>query len=261
MSRNAENNGLERANPLRVAITGGATNIGKAISLRFLQAGARVAVGQPETSVIEPLRDAYPEQVVPLVLRLEDPLSCRRFIEEAGRELGGLDVLVNNAALCGPQANRAFLEMDDEHIDSLTEVNFKGVVRCSLAAARLMKEAGSAGVIIQITSINAFRPQHAAGIYAACKAALTSITKTMAKELAPHRIRTVAVAPGDINTDAYEDILREMEASGLKNEIVGQTPLGQGKPEDVAAAVYFLASPEAAFMSGVTLVVDGGLLA
>jgi len=246
--------------PAHIAISGGATNIGKAISTKYLEDGCRVAVGQPDTSVTEPLVERYGDQVVSLELHQEEPESCEAFIRGAISEMGGLDLLVNNAAVVGSGSNRRFLNLDPAYVDWVVDVNLKGVIHCSLHAAKQMKEQDG-GTIIHITSINAFRPQNMASIYAATKGGLAVLTQSMAKELAPYGIRVAAVAPGDIRTDTYEELIKEQEEEGVKNEIIGQTPLGQGQPEDIAGAVYYLASPEAKFITGTTLLVDGGLLA
>jgi NAD(P)-dependent dehydrogenase (short-subunit alcohol dehydrogenase family) len=98
-------------------------------------------------------------------------------------------------------------------------------------------------------------------VYAASKAAVTSLTRSLARELAVHRIRVVAVAPGDIQTDRLGALEKEMADRGLVSDVANQTPLGQGRPQDIGAIVAFLCSDEAGFVTGSTWLVDGGLLA
>lgn len=218
-------------------------------------------VGQPDVSVAAALKKAYPDRVTALELDQGDASSCATFLDQATDSLGGLDVLVNNAAITGPGSGRPFLDLDAEFIDRTLDVNLRGVIYCSLEAAKAMIRGGHGGVIVNISSINAFRPQSQASIYAASKAAINSLTQSLAKELGTRGIRVVGVAPGDIWTDTYEEVFQEQKRAGLQNEIAGQAVLGQGQPRDVAEAVCFLASENAQYITGQTLIVDGGLLA
>jgi NAD(P)-dependent dehydrogenase (short-subunit alcohol dehydrogenase family) len=243
-----------------VLVTGGATNIGRAITECFLRDGAHVAVGQMKASMRE-LVERYGDRVVPLVFDQGKPEDCRRLVRDAVRELGGLDVLVNNAALTGPGNGRPFLELEDEYIARMLDVNLKGVIHLSVEAGRIMRDRKAGGVIIHVSSINALRPQRNAAVYAATKAALGNLAQSMAKELGVFGIRVIAVAPGDIWTDTFEEVKREQISRGTAQEVIGQAVLGQGQPVDIGEAVTFLASPRARYITGVTLVVDGGLLA
>lgn len=245
---------------LRAIVTGGATNIGRAITEALLARGARVVVGQPDPSVAAPLIERYGDRVMALRVDVSDPAQCRRFVSEAARALGGLDVLVNNAAVTGSPVVSSLEGLTPEHFEHVVRVNFGGPVFCSQAAVPHLRQAGG-GVIVHISSINAFRPQRGATIYAATKAALTSLTQSMAKELAGDRIRVVAVAPGDIRVDTSGALDQAAAAGGAGSDVVNQTPLGRGEPGDIAATVAFLCSDEAKFVTGVTWTVDGGLLA
>jgi len=245
---------------MRIIVTGGATNIGRAISEAFLAQGARVAVGQPDPAVAGPLIARYGERVVALPLDAGDPAQCAAFVDAAAAALGGVDVLVNNAAITGPGAGRLLDEVDPAYFSRVVGVNVGGVLFCSQAAVPHLRRAGG-GVIIHLSSINAIRPQRGAMVYAATKAAVASLAQSMAKELAPDRIRVVAVAPGDIATDQSAQLTREMAARGIVSDVAGFTPLGQGAPEDIGAVVAFLCSPAARYVTGTTWLVDGGLLA
>jgi len=246
--------------PLRIIVTGGATNIGRAITEIFLAAGGRVAVGQPDPAIAAPLVARYGERVLPFAVDVGDPAQCHRFVDTAVAALGGLDVLVNNAAITGAPALASLDALTPEFFDAVVRVNFGGPVFCSQAAVPHLRAAGG-GVIVHISSINALRPQRGAMIYAATKAAVSSLTQSMAKELAADRIRVVAVAPGDIRVDTSAQLERELAAKGVVSDVANQTPLGRGEPADIAEAVAFLCSDRAKFVTGVTWVVDGGLLA
>lgn len=251
--------GIDNSAQRRVIVTGGATNIGRAITTRFLEAGARVVAGQPDISAVEPFEGPHAENVALLQYDQGVAGSCEQFMAAAVESLGGLDVLVNNAAISGLGSSCSFWDLDPAYVSRMLDVNLKGVILCSLGGAKAMRDAG--GVIINISSINAFKPQAMASVYAAAKAAVGNLTQSMAKELGASGIRVVAVAPGDIWTDTYDDLIAEMTARGDDKEIVGQAVLGQGQPIDIAEAVYFLASDKARYITGTTLTVDGGLLA
>lgn len=245
--------------PQRIIITGGATNIGRAITEAFLAQGASVAVGQPDPAVAAPLIERYGQRVIALRLDLAKTDQCRTFVDEAAQRLGGLDVLVNNAAVTGPGVTRSIAEIDEAYVDHIFNVNVRGVLFCSQAAVPHMKRAG-AGVIIHISSINAIRPQRGAMVYAASKAAVGSLAQSMGKELAADGIRVIAVAPGDIGTGRNAQLMQELNERGMTSDVTGQTPLGVGAPEDIGAVVAFLCSKGASFVTGTTWVVDGGLL-
>jgi NAD(P)-dependent dehydrogenase (short-subunit alcohol dehydrogenase family) len=246
--------------PMRIIVTGGATNIGRAITEAFLSQGARVAVGQPDPEIARPLLDRFGDRVMALPLDAGNPESCAAFVAAAAAGLGGVDVLVNNAAITGPGTGRLLAEIDAAHFRRIIDVNLGGVLFCSQAAVPHLRKAGG-GVIIHLSSINAIRPQRGAMVYAASKAAVTSLAHSMAKELAADKIRVIAVAPGDIATEQSAQLTREMAARGIVSDVAGQTPLGQGAPEDIGAVVAFLCSPAARYVTGTTWLVDGGLLA
>ena len=241
-------------------MTGGATNIGRAITEALLARGGRVVVGQPDPAVAAPLVEKFGDRVIALRVDVGDPAQCHRFVDESAQALGGLDVLVNNAAISGSPALSDLATLQPEFFDRIVAVNFRGVVFCSQAAVPYLKASGG-GVIIHISSINAIRPQRGAMIYAATKAAVSSLAQSMGKELASDRIRVIAVAPGDIRVDTSSALERTMKERGVVSDVANQTPLGQGEPADIAETVAFLCSDQAKFVTGTTWLVDGGLLA
>ena len=246
--------------PLRVIVTGGAANIGRAITEAFLARGGRVAIGQRNLAAAAALVARYGDRVIPFRVDVCDPAQCRRFVDEATAALGGLDVLVNNSAVTGPAAIARLADITPEHFENVVRVNLGGVLFCSQAAVPHLKAAGG-GVIVHISSINALRPQLGAVVYAATKAGLTSLTQSMAKELAGDGIRVVAIAPGDIALDNTAEVDAAIAAKGAGGDVVNQTPLGRGRTTDIGETVAFVCSPAARFVTGVTWVVDGGLLA
>ena len=244
----------------RVIVTGGATNIGRAITESFLREGGRVVVGQPDTSVANDLIAHYGDRVMALPVDVGDLVQCRRFIDAAAEALGGVDVLVNNAAITGGGALSTLEELTPEHYERIVRVNLGGSLFCAQAVVPHLRASGG-GVVINLSSINAWRPQRGAMIYAATKAAINSVTQSMGKELAADGIRVVAVAPGDICVDTSSQLQAKLAARGEQSDVTNLTPLGRGAPGDIAETVIFLCSARAKFVTGTTWLVDGGLLA
>jgi NAD(P)-dependent dehydrogenase (short-subunit alcohol dehydrogenase family) len=172
-----------------------------------------------------------------------NPAVPARLVAETAAALGGLDVLVNNA---GVTVSKPALELTAEDFDRIFAVDVRGAFLAAQAAARAM---GESGVIVNVTSVHEHVPRPGFALYAAAKAALGMLTRSLALELAP-RVRVVAVAPGAIATE------RNVEADELRPEI----PLGRaGTPEEVAAVVAWLASDEARYVTGASYLVDGGM--
>ena len=144
----------------------------------------------------------------------------------------------------------------------MLDINLRGVFVCSQEAARRMVRRGARGVIVHISSVGAFAGQEGATVYCATKAGLTGLTQAMALELAPHGIRVVGVAPGDVATEASAAIRTDVRKAGASGAFLRQTPLGrQGTVQEIGDVVAFLCSDAAAFVTGTTVVVDGGFIA
>ena len=225
-------------------VTGGATGIGLGITRVLCGYGARVAVIQPA---------AVPLEVDGARLFLGDVRAPGGWFADVLGVYGAIDGLVNNAALTGQVALAPFLEASAEHIDNMLDVNLKGPVFCSQLAAREWVRRGVGGAIVHIASVGSFAAQNNASLYCATKAAVASLAQGMGLELAPHGIRVNAVAPGDIRTGASAD--------NVPGPYTRRTPLGrQGRPEEIGEAVAFLLSARASFITGETLIADGGFL-
>jgi NAD(P)-dependent dehydrogenase (short-subunit alcohol dehydrogenase family) len=242
-------------------VTGGASGIGRATVLALSAAGARVVIADRDGDAAGRLAEEMTAQgaaafAVPVDISREKEIDAL-FAEVLRRE-GQIDVLVNNA---GAAIRRPATELPLEDWDKVVAVNMTGTFLCARAAARAMIEAGQGGAIVNLASIMGLS---GGGLYPnvsyqATKGAIVNMTRALAVEWAPHRIRVNAVAPTYVRTQLIAPILAQPE---LVAKIEAMTPLARlAEPEEVAAAILFLASPAAAMITGHTLPVDGGFLA
>jgi 3-oxoacyl-[acyl-carrier protein] reductase len=238
----------------RVAlVTGASRGIGRAIALQLARRGAKVACVATTAERAKETAALCAELAEGARGYGCDVASTRevlQLVEEVQKELGGLDILVNNAGITRDQL---LLRMSEEDFDRVLAVNLKGAWNFMKAAARpLMK---SRGRIVNITSIVGITGNAGQANYAASKAGIVGLTKSLAKELAGRGVCVNAVAPGFIATDMTSALDEKAKA-----ELTSTIPLGRiGEPGDVAAAVDFLCGPGGAYVTGQTLVVDGGL--
>lgn len=247
--------------PDRVAIvTGAGRGIGRAIALAFADAGADIVIAEIEESLAQETAAEIQARgrkalVVPTDVRIARQVD--NMVEQTLKEFGKIDILVNNAGawvVLSP-----VLQTKEEDWDRCIELNLKSVFLCCKAVGKVMVRQ-KRGSIINISSLAGFVPYTAAPHYAAAKAGVTNLTQTLAFELAPHKIRVNAIAPGSIETSLAAEIYRlhpELREQRLKS-----IPLGRlGRPDDIAAAALYLASDAADWVTGETLMVRGGLLA
>ena len=227
-------------------VTGGSRGIGRAIAEELASAGASVVVGyRSGADEAEEVAAAIGGRAVQA--DLSDPEEARRLVEEAG----DLHVLVNNAGLT---RDGLIARMPDEDWREVIDTNLGGVFHTCRAAARGMMRKRS-GAIVNISSIVGVHGNPGQTNYSAAKAGIIGFTKALARELGSRNVRANVIAPGYIST-RLTDVLPDE----LKQAMLDNTPLGRlGDPQDVAGAVRFLASDEAAFITGEVLLVDGGL--
>jgi NAD(P)-dependent dehydrogenase (short-subunit alcohol dehydrogenase family) len=241
----------------RVIVTGAARGIGRAIVEAFLREGADVYAVDRNADGLERLAsDARTERLHTGVADLSSAEAARRMVDDGIRELGGLDVLVNNA---GVMPDGAILEVSPETFDSAFSVNARApFFAMQRAAAHMIAHGG--GAFVNVASANAFRVESPEAPYNASKAALVMLTRAFAHELGHLGIRANCIAPG-------ETLTPEERASASPHDLererayLERVPLRRvGRPEDQANVVLFLASDDAAWVSGETILVDGGEL-
>ena len=237
-------------------ITGAGSGIGRATALRFVADGADVlAVDRNGEGAAETVRQAGngPGRCVAAESDVTAEDSPGLMFARCRAELGPADVLVNNAGIGGA---RPVHDTTDEALDRFLDVNLKALMRYAREALVDMR-ARRAGVIVNIASVFGIRGFPGSSTYSATKAAVIGLTQNMAADYGPDGIRVNAIAPGIILTPLTET--RLATNAWFKDGMLGQTPLGRlGRPEDIAAAIAFLVSDDASFISGHTLVVDGG---
>lgn len=242
----------------RAIITGAGRGIGRAIAAKFLAEGARLVVcdAVPDRLAAAAAELAVAGEVYPLAGDVTEAAFCKELLAAAGQRLGGLDVLVNNAGIAVAEP---FLAQRFEVWERTLAVNLSAAFRLSQLGARAMVEQGSGGVILNMASTNAHLGERGMAAYNASKAGVLLLTKTMAIELAEYGIRVNCVSPGWIATDlTTESGLDPVLAATYLEKI----PLRRaGQPEEVANVFAFLASDEASFVTGESVVVDGGQLA
>ncbi|KPF64650.1 SDR family NAD(P)-dependent oxidoreductase [Porphyrobacter sp. AAP60] len=241
-------------------VTGAGKGIGRAIAIALAEAGADVALAartQADLDGVAQEIEALGRRALPLATDATDGAALEQLAQATIAAFGKLTIWVNNAGGIPDATPRYLTRTPEENFDAQIALNLKAVWMGSSVAARHMADAG--GAIVNISSRSAFGPQVKNGPYGAAKAAVNSLTTTLAVEVAP-KIRVNAVAPGPVPTENFDECMGT-DTDEKREKLLGMIgiPLGRyGAPEDIAAAVVFMASPAASWITGQCLYVTGG---
>ena len=237
-------------------VTGAGRGLGQGAALGFAEAGADLAlVDILSTDETAAQVRALGRRVCQVQANLMDRAAIHRVVDRVVRELGGIDILLNNAGII---RRAALLEFAEKDWDDVIQLNESAVFFLSQAVARQMVAQGRGGKIVNTASMLSFQGGIRVPSYTASKSAVMGLTRLMANELAPHRINVNAIAPGYMATDNTAPLRADPVRS---TEILGRIPAGRwGLPEDLQGALVFLASAASDYVTGYTLAVDGGWL-
>ena len=236
-----------------VVVTGAAQGIGLGIVRAFLAEGAGVVAFDKNGPKLEEEAAALGGDCVAFVGDVSVHDDCRRAVELCVERFGAIDVMCAHTGIAEPLP---LLEMTDEHWHRHMAINVDGVMFCTVEAARAMVAAGRPGAIVCTSSINAWHVEETHGVYNVTKAAVWAFIRSAAMDFARHGIRVNGIAPGVVDTPIAALVVHNEE---LAPEYLKTIPLGRfGQPEDIARVVLFLASDESSYVTGQTVVIDGG---
>jgi len=239
----------------RALVTGAGSGIGKGIARRLAQAGAKVAVFDLDADRAAAAAAEIGNGAIAAGCDVSDESSVAAMVRDLAEQLGGIDILVNNAGIypTGPVA-----EMDVGDWDRVMAVNLRGPMLCTREVVRVMRSGGAGGAILNVSSIDSIHPSFVGmSHYGASKAGLNMLTRSAALEFAPDRITVNAICPGGVETEGTQAAFGD----GLKDQLEERIPLGRvATPDEIGAVSLFLVSPAARYITGTTLVVDGGYL-
>jgi NAD(P)-dependent dehydrogenase (short-subunit alcohol dehydrogenase family) len=236
-----------------VVVTGAAQGIGLGVVRAFLREGAGVVAFDKNGPQLEEEAAKLGERCVAFVGDVSVRDDCRRAVELCVERFGAVDVMCAHTGIAEPMP---LLDMTEDHWHRHLGVNIDGAMFCTVEAARAMIAAKRAGAIVCTTSINAWFVEETHAVYNVTKAAVWTLVRSAAMDFARHGIRVNGVAPGVVDTPLAELVVHNPE---LAAQYLKTIPLGRfGQPEDVARAVLFFASDEASYVTGQTLVIDGG---
>ncbi len=236
----------------RVLLTGASRGIGRAMARRFSEEGARVALVARNEASLRELAEQLPGEALVVAEDLSHPDSPQRIVQRVQEAWGGVDVLVHNA---GITRDRFLLRMKEEDFDAVMQVNLRAGLFLAREVLRGMVRQRQ-GVILFVSSVVGLVGNPGQTVYAASKAGLIALTKSLAKEVGSRGIRVLALAPGFIETDMTRDLPEEVKTAYFQQIALRRF----GKPEEVASVATFLISDAASYVNGQVIVVDGGMI-
>jgi NAD(P)-dependent dehydrogenase (short-subunit alcohol dehydrogenase family) len=237
-------------------ITGASRGIGESIARAFVAHGANVALVARKPEALHAVASSLGEgRAIAIAAHTGKKDDCARIVSETASRFGKVDVLVNNAATnpyFGPM-----LDIDDGAWDKTFEVNLKGYFWLTRELVMHLRGRDAAGSVVNVASVAGIEAAPLQGVYGMTKAAILSMTKTLAFELASSNVRVNAIAPGLVDTRFASAIIQN---DAIVDAVVKKTPLGRyGKPDEIAGGAVYLASDAASYLTGHTLVIDGGM--
>jgi glucose 1-dehydrogenase len=239
-------------------VTGSSSGIGRACAIRFAQEGANVCVNYYSDREVDQAGEVVSQieaagaKGIAVQADVGSEADVQRMVAQTKESFGAVDLLVNNA---GIENQVPTMEMPLADWERVIRTNLTGVFLCMRECGKLMRDKG--GVVINMSSVHQFIPWPGFAHYCASKGGMKLLTETAAREWAPHKIRVLNIAPGAIATPINNFVLDDPEA---KHAIEEEIPLGRfGQPEEIAAAAAWAASDQASYVTGTTLVVDGGM--
>lgn len=242
-------------------VTGASRGIGESIARVLAQNGAKVMIASRKQEGIDAARERIIATgvdsgcVAAMVCHAGKPEMIQTLVDETVERFGGIDVLVNNAAT-NPYFGPIVL-IDEGAYQKTFEVNTRGYFECARAVAKLWANVDRGGSIVNVASVAALTGAPLQGVYAMTKAAVVSMTKTLAVELGPSKIRVNAIAPGLVETKFASALVNNPD---ILERVVSRTPLGRyAQPDEIAGAALYLASDASSFMTGQVMVIDGGM--
>lgn len=236
-------------------VTGASRGIGESIARTFAAHGAKVVLAARKMDTLVPIAESIGASAHAIAAHTGKEADCKRLVDETIAKFGKVDILVNNAAT-NPYFG-TFLDIEEAAWDKTFEVNVKGYFWMTREVAKHLRARESAGSIINMASIAGLLAAPGQGGYAMTKAAVISMTKTLAYELAGNKIRVNAIAPGFVDTKFAAAVLKN---DVLLDEVLRLTPMKRyGQPDEIAGAALYLASDSASYLTGQAIVIDGGM--
>jgi NAD(P)-dependent dehydrogenase (short-subunit alcohol dehydrogenase family) len=236
-------------------VTGGSRGIGESIARAFVANGARVVLASRKLEGVSAVAESIGQGAIAVAAHTGREEDCVNLVKTAVEKLGKVDILVNNAATnpyFGPM-----IDIDEGAWDKTFEVNTKGYFWMTREVVRHLRSREAPGSIINMASVAGIIASPLQGVYAMTKAAVISMTKTLAYELAANKIRVNAIAPGFVDTKFASAVLKN---DTLLDEVIRMTPMRRyGQPDEIAGAALFLASDAASYLTGQAIAVDGGM--
>jgi NAD(P)-dependent dehydrogenase (short-subunit alcohol dehydrogenase family) len=241
----------------RTLITGGAGSLGTLIAQSFAQRGAIVTLQDLDQSRIDTVKKSITsnsENVFTITADLSDAEECKSVVDKANQLMGGLDIVINTA---GINRRKLIADVTPEDFDAVVSVNMRAIYFISQAAHPILKAAGG-GTIVNMSSLSARYSFNTISVYAATKAAVSSITRSTAREWAKDKIRVNCIEPSVIKTDFTKSLWGEPHRSKWFDET---TPIGRlSNPDEIIGTVIFLATDASSYITGQAVVIDGGIL-